>query len=252
MSDFFEKAKRLKDNIESFGVAGIGYTIEENIMEELEIPLESIHRLNALVKKNFAKSDDVGDAEVKRRALQPGDVIAVTRKLPYQHFGVYIGDNKVIHFAAKNGDWGGKVTIHEAPFEEFLRDSNTFEILEFEEKRSEAKRYTGLKPMGEAFAGSSITGANISIIPLLVDAIRDVEYHLYSPEETVQRAKMVAEKCEQEGSPFEVFVNGHKYNLVFNNCEHFAIWCKTGVHESRQVNKVLKFISSIPSYILED
>lgn len=25
------------------------------------------------------------------------------------------------------------------------------------------------------------------------------------------------------------------YNLVFNNCEHFAYWCKTGKHTSKQV-----------------
>ena len=27
-----------------------------------------------------------------------------------------------------------------------------------------------------------------------------------------------------------------KYNLAFNNCEHFATWCKTGEHRSEQVN----------------
>jgi hypothetical protein len=27
-----------------------------------------------------------------------------------------------------------------------------------------------------------------------------------------------------------------KYNLAFNNCEHFATWCKTGRHRSEQVN----------------
>ncbi len=26
-----------------------------------------------------------------------------------------------------------------------------------------------------------------------------------------------------------------RYNLLFNNCEHFAIWCKTGRHRSAQV-----------------
>lgn len=26
-----------------------------------------------------------------------------------------------------------------------------------------------------------------------------------------------------------------RYNLLFNNCEHFAIWCKTGRHRSVQV-----------------
>ncbi len=28
------------------------------------------------------------------------------------------------------------------------------------------------------------------------------------------------------------------YNLIFNNCEHFAYWCKTGKYESKQVNEV--------------
>jgi hypothetical protein len=27
------------------------------------------------------------------------------------------------------------------------------------------------------------------------------------------------------------------YNLLFNNCEHFATWCKTGKHKSNQVLK---------------
>lgn len=29
-----------------------------------------------------------------------------------------------------------------------------------------------------------------------------------------------------------------KYDLIFNNCEHFATWCKTGKHISEQVNRV--------------
>jgi len=31
-----------------------------------------------------------------------------------------------------------------------------------------------------------------------------------------------------------------RYNLVFNNCEHFAIWCKTGHHRSTQVEDWLR------------
>ena len=30
-------------------------------------------------------------------------------------------------------------------------------------------------------------------------------------------------------------LNEDSYNLVFNNCEHFATWCKTGEHKSEQV-----------------
>jgi len=29
------------------------------------------------------------------------------------------------------------------------------------------------------------------------------------------------------------------YNLLFNNCEHFAHWCKTGRHRSAQVESLL-------------
>ena len=30
------------------------------------------------------------------------------------------------------------------------------------------------------------------------------------------------------------------YNLLFNNCEHFATWCKTGRHRSGQVDSMLE------------
>lgn len=33
-------------------------------------------------------------------------------------------------------------------------------------------------------------------------------------------------------------LNEKKYNLVFNNCEHFATSCKTGKHYSEQVDHV--------------
>ena len=45
----------------------------------------------------------------------------------------------------------------------------------------------------------------------------------YSREETVHRARSrLGEK---------------QYNLIFNNCEHFALWCKTGKNRSVQVEK---------------
>ena len=47
---------------------------------------------------------------------------------------------------------------------------------------------------------------------------------LYSPKETVERAKSR--------------LGEDKYNLAFNNCEHFALWCKTGLKESSQIEDV--------------
>ena len=34
----------------------------------------------------------------------------------------------------------------------------------------------------------------------------------------------------------------HDYNLLFNNCEHFASWCKTGVNQSRQIRDMLPIV----------
>lgn len=33
-----------------------------------------------------------------------------------------------------------------------------------------------------------------------------------------------------------------EYSLVFNNCEHFARWCKTGEHKSEQVEEIIRRI----------
>ncbi len=35
------------------------------------------------------------------------------------------------------------------------------------------------------------------------------------------------------------------YNLLFNNCEHFATWCKTGVSESQQVKDFIPAIATL-------
>ena len=39
-------------------------------------------------------------------------------------------------------------------------------------------------------------------------------------------------------------VGEDSYNLVFNNCEHFAAWCVTGESESKQVKAVLSFTTT--------
>lgn len=57
-----------------------------------------------------------------------------------------------------------------------------------------------------------------------------VEYrHRLSKTETVQRAQHFIDQNEENGS--------YKYNLLDNNCEHFAISCATGKNISVQVTK---------------
>jgi hypothetical protein len=35
------------------------------------------------------------------------------------------------------------------------------------------------------------------------------------------------------------------YNLLFNNCEHFATWCKTGISDSKQIRDFIPAISKL-------
>ncbi len=41
-----------------------------------------------------------------------------------------------------------------------------------------------------------------------------------------------------------------KYNLLFNNCEHFATWCKTGISESQQIKNFIPTIDKLDTYNL--
>lgn len=55
-----------------------------------------------------------------------------------------------------------------------------------------------------------------------------IRFRIYSPEETVKRARSR--------------IGERKFLLPSNNCEHFVMWCKTGVRQSYQVNLVLKAV----------
>jgi len=58
----------------------------------------------------------------------------------------------------------------------------------------------------------------------------------FSPEETVRRAQSrIGEK---------------NYNLLFNNCEHFALWCKTGMNKSGQVEKAAGTVILVSAAII--
>lgn len=143
--------------------------------------------------------------------LQAGDIIGVKRFL-YSHYGVYVGDNKVIHYSGAESDFSGKKTVRYGTMDEFLSGQKEFFELVFPDihKRPEKEaRYE----------------------------TQSLKYHLYSPEETVKRA--------------ESRLGEDKYNLALNNCEHFAIWCKTGISESYQVKDVLKNVVKMVEKIYE-
>jgi hypothetical protein len=72
---------------------------------------------------------------------------------------------------------------------------------------------------------------------------------LRSPREEFSRGQPITPVAYPEGSCSPVGITlrramgrlgEQRYNLLFNNCEHFATWCKTGRHRSRQVEDWLR------------
>ena len=148
------------------------------------------------------------------RGICKGDVIGVDRGL-YEHYAVYVGGDRVIHYAGDGDDFGGEVSIRETSFREFLGEETACFVCEFpaDHKPPQKRQHIALPFL------------SISDMRSWMDLFKDWQYHLFSPEETVERAySRLGERS---------------YNLLTNNCEHFAIWCKTNISESWQVAALL-------------
>ena len=183
------------------------------------------------LKMLLSESDVLKSSAGKKEAwagCRRGDVIAIERMDGvYSHYAVYVGKGRVIHYSADAGDFIGGPYIHETSFYDFLRDSKDYYILDF--KDDYESRVERLRPAGMSGGTGSIAPDTIGLVLRLIESLNRLNYHLYSPEETVQRAKSK--------------IGERRYNLVFNNCEHFAVWCKTGLSESRQINELIRMIT---------
>ena len=170
------------------------------------------------VSRNYVFRDATGKAV----ELQRGDVIGVDRGL-YEHYGIYCGNNEVIHYTSaprrrlsRNRAFG----IYRTNISRFLKKQKQLFVLDCTDPRNPIKS----EPI-------TIGPQRISSLEWFKQYDIGSDFHLYSPEETVQRAESQLGKGE--------------YNLVVNNCEHFAVWCKTGLHKSYQVEEVLKHFKRV-------
>jgi hypothetical protein len=122
--------------------------------------------------------------KVNRQAVY-GDIVGISgnfQGFKYEHYGIYIGDNKVIQYSSTDK------TITNAEIS--IGDMDTS------------------FPTGKYFVLDFGNNAK------------------YSSDDTVKRAQSrLGEK---------------NYNLLTNNCEHFAVWCKTNNAESYQIDSLDK------------
>lgn len=165
----------------------------------------------------------------RKEFLEFGDIIGIDRAGGiYEHFAVYIGNNRVIHYQGESNDFSGPITVHEASISDFLKDDKKYFVLIFDTKW---KNVIKLRARTQ-FAEAEVLEENI-----LKSIFIQKEFCLYTPEQTVNRAKTrLGEK---------------EYNLISQNCEHFSVWCKTGISCSFQVKRALKWaelISALNTY----
>ena len=127
------------------------------------------------------------------RKLKLGDIVFCQRGNillgdTYQHYGVYAGYHKIIHYIKGDSPFDGRIA--ETSIETFC-DGDTLYIAEED-----------------------------TLLSIFQDA--GVAASFYGPRKTVQRAKSMI--CKGG------------YNLLTHNCEHFAVWCKTGLDVSTQAS----------------
>ncbi|MBQ7578225.1 MAG: lecithin retinol acyltransferase family protein [Synergistaceae bacterium] len=183
-------------------------------MRELEkflLPLLSLAEKNILTQREIKPEN--------------GDVIRVNRGL-YNHYGIYVKDlNHVIHYTGANGPSDFNGIVRETSLNEFLNGAKNFHVCKFPDSPSELQN--------DSILSRDNNKKNLFNLWQEIKKLRLKNYHLYSGEETIKRAR---DKLGEGG-----------YNLAFNNCEHFAVWCKTGIKDSSQVNKILDIITYLLS-----
>ena len=226
----------------------------------------------------FGTYDEGGKRILQKEAvgLEQGDIIGVTRKgCPgYEHYGVYVGDNCVVHYTSDSSDLLDKsnAMIQKTSLRRFLRDTSTFFILVFPGTRGARHGRAFVeadesvkedKPATACMSDDAIMADEFIVPDFLVtedgaikvnreeirakelvdftppsfwDRFKGQNYELHSAEETVSRA--LSKLGERQ------------YNVATNNCEHFALWCKTGVHESHQINRLKSLLGKAALIIM--
>ncbi|XP_068659214.1 protein LEAD-SENSITIVE 1 [Aristolochia californica] len=156
---------------------------------------------------------------IDRSSLKAGDHIYSWRAYVYAHHGIYIGDNKVIHFTRGRGQEVGTGTVLDVL------------LVSSEPKRSEV-------PCPACAYNQEGHGVVSSCLECFLagGVVYRFEYSVTPP---LFLAKARGGTCTLAGTdPDETVIhratyllnNGFGcYNLFKNNCEDFAIYCKTGL-----------------------
>ena len=160
--------------------------------------------LHVLEKHADAVEDESSDRvgwishAIEKQDLKPGDHIYAYRTVfAYSHHGIYVGeeDCEVIHFAGRD---------------------------DCSSKRAKDGAIIQKSTLADFSQGSEIrlVAYDVPWLTALIKSGPSVKrYKSDPPEEVIARAKEYASHPDMWGN----------YNVVLNNCETFAVYCKTGI-----------------------
>ena len=165
--------------------------------------------------------DGLASNKVRRskrpREVSYGDVVCVEGGL-LKRYGIWTGENFILY----GEDSRGKNRVHEESFRDFLSGAEHFAICEFPKKYGRPTQWE--QPV------SSVVMPQDKIWRILEWGRKARQYRRYSPHETVSRAQS---KLGEGG---------------YLTSEHFAMWCKTGIAESHELEAIRKFWDRIIVY----
>lgn len=130
-----------------------------------------------------------------------------------KRYAIWTGENFILY----GEDRSGRDIVHEESFRGFLHGIEYFAICEFPKEYGRPTEWEQPSPV------SSVVMPQEKLWRLLERGRKAREYRRYSPHETVRRAKS---KLGQGG---------------YLTSEHFAMWCKTGIAESHELESIRDF-----------
>ena len=153
--------------------------------------------------------------------VMSGEVIKVDRGL-YDHYGIFVralgrngrGELHAIQYTGRNGHNDFNGIVRETPLDDFLDGAGEFMVC----------KYSGMLLRFMCSARLLVRNVHTSRDSTSSCTLTD---YTADPEGT-QAVERARSRIGAEG-----------YSLPVNNCEHFAVWCRTGESESSQVRDVL-------------
>ncbi len=175
--------------------------------------------LEILLSDILGKEADTGSSSQHKRELMRGDVICV-REWFSSRYGIWTG--KAVIMYGKNSQ--DIKDVHERSLKNFLHGAASYSICLFPQKYGPPRRLEHISPV------QGFVMPQDKLWRMLEQAEKIRRYKRYSPEETAIRAEKAI----------------GRRNFASN--EHFAVWCKTGIDESHELEAMREAWDKIITY----